>query len=123
MVRCKSIKSHIEHQLFIPLTLKIFLATSIKQVTRCLKDFLNITFAREIAVASTVKSLSVHSGNTFYLLVLFNLQIIASLCLHKSRLSKYLYNLNKLGDVIVSVYMDDIIISGNDFLFLQKSPR
>ncbi|MBF5039384.1 hypothetical protein INP77_07765 [Methylophilus sp. 13] len=39
--------------------------------------------------------------------------IIASLCLFKSTLGKYLENIHKRENVIVSVYVDDIIVSSS----------
>jgi len=117
----KALKSHIGHRFFIHLDIKDFFGSiNRSRVTRCLKDFFEYTIAREIAVASTVRL--PESSIRKYILPFGFVQspIIASICLHKSRLSKCLYNLNKLDGVIVSVYMDDIIISGNDFTSLQK---
>lgn len=114
----QALRSHIKNQFFIHLDIRDFYGcVNRSRVTRCLKEFFGYTVARDIAVASTVKL--PESSATKYILPFGFVQspIIASLCLYKSGLNKYLSNLRKQ---VVSVYMDDIIISGNDIELLQK---
>jgi hypothetical protein len=72
------------------------------------------------AIASTVRL--PESINKKYVLPFGFVQspIIASLCLQKSGLGKYLNVLSKKTDISVSVYMDDIIISGDNSSALEK---
>ena len=111
----KALRSHINNSFFARLDIEDFFGCINKsRVTRCLKDYLPYETARKIAVASTV----LHPVNqtTKYTLPFGFVQspIIASMCLHKSRLGKVLHEVHNSTDHLVSVYMDDIIISGND---------
>lgn len=74
--------------------------------------------AREFAKLSTVKK---PNSTQETLPFGFNQSpIIASLCLQNSNLGSMLNHLNKVNNVKVSVYMDDIIISSNNKDKLQK---
>ncbi|WP_162475321.1 reverse transcriptase domain-containing protein [Candidatus Erwinia dacicola] len=88
-----------------------FESTSQSRVTRELKTIIPYEQAREIAKISTVrvpnskeKKFSIPYGYP-------QSPILASLCLHNSYAGGILDAINKSGDVIVSVYMDDIIFS------------
>jgi hypothetical protein len=117
----KALKVHIENKFFIHLDIKDFFGCiNRSRVTRCLKGFYSYENSRAIAIASTVRL--PESINKKYILPFGFVQspIIASLCLQKSGLGKYLNVLSKKPDVSVSVYMDDIIISGNNSSALKK---
>ena len=85
-----------------------------------MKSFFGYKIAREIAEKSTVQC--PHSNVKKYVLPFGFVQspILASFCLHKSRLGVYLDKLYESGDFKVSVYMDDIIISGKNLEYLKE---
>jgi hypothetical protein len=108
-----ALKSHINNTFFIHADIQDFFgAINKSRVTRNLKSFFGYKIAREIAEKSTVQC--PHSNVKKYVLPFGFVQspILASFCLHKSRLGVYLDKLYDSGDFKVSVYMDDIIISG-----------
>lgn len=118
----KALKSHIEHHFFIHLDIKDFFGSiNRSRITRCLKEYFEYSIAREIAITSTVRL--PHNPVKKYILPFGFVQspIIASICLHKCRLHTYLQNLSTIEDIAVSIYVDDIIISGNDAAFLTKT--
>ncbi len=118
----KALKSHTGHQFFIHLDIKDFFGSiNRSKITRCLKRYFGYTAAREIAEKSTVIDPS--SRTKRYILPFGFVQspIIASICLDKSRLNKHLCHLCNSQDIAVSVYVDDIIISGDNFHFLTKA--
>jgi hypothetical protein len=82
------------------------------RVTRCLKPWFCYADAREMASESVVKRPGPHGFVLPYGFV--QSPILASLALDKSKLGSYLRKLNGRSDLKVSVYVDDIIISGDD---------
>lgn len=117
----KALKSHTGHQFFIHLDIKDFFGSiNRSRITRCLKRYFGYTSAREIAEKSTV--MLPNNALKKYILPFGFVQspIIASICLDNSGLSKCLYHLSKTPEIAVSIYVDDIIISGNDSLFLKQ---
>jgi len=119
----KALKIHKENSFFIHLDIQDFFGHINKsRVTRCLKSFLGYERARKIAKESTVNIFKKTSKKTISILPFGFVQspIIASLCFHKSKLGKYLHNINGKHGVYVSVYMDDIIVSSPNKLNLEK---
>lgn len=110
----KALQSHKHNKYFLHLDIKDFFGNiNRSRVTRCLKPYFSYDIAREIAIESTVRS-PVPNANKYILPFGFvQSPIIASICLSKSALGKYLRTLSKNSDFVVSVYMDDIIISAN----------
>lgn len=82
------------------------------RITRCLKSWFSYVDAREMASESVVKRPGVEGFALPYGFV--QSPVLASLALEKSKLGAYLGKLNGRGDLRVSVYVDDIIISGDD---------
>jgi hypothetical protein len=116
-----ALKSHINNTFFIHADIQNFFgAINKSRVTRNLKSFFGYKIAREIAEKSTVQC--PHSNVKEYVLPFGFVQspILASFCLHKSRLGVYLDKLYESGDFKVSVYMDDIIISGKNLEYLKE---
>lgn len=109
-----AMKAHCSNTCFIHLDIKNFFgAINKSRVTRCLKRHFGYSDARLIARESTVK----HPTNPKKYILPFGFvqsPIIASICLFKSSLGKHLNKLSFTKDVVVSVYMDDIIISMED---------
>lgn len=110
----RALKSHLQDQYFIHVDIDNFFGNiNRSKVTRALKSFFSYDLARRISIDSTVRL--PETSEIKYILPFGFIQspVIASLCLYKSRLGTYLENLAHKG-IMVSVYMDDIIISGND---------
>lgn len=117
----KALKSHLHHNYFLHLDISNFFGSfNRSRVTRCLKGLFSYDQSRGMALQSTVKNPS-SSPNDFILPFGFvQSPIIASLCLAKSRLGKYLGAINANPIFSVSVYMDDIIISSDVLEELQS---
>jgi len=93
---------------------KFFNSINRSRVTHSLKELFVYKTAREYTLASTVK----HPAKSplKYMLPYGFVQspILASLSLRFSALGRKLDNLSRAASIQVSVYMDDIIVSGND---------
>lgn len=111
----RALQKHIKHKFFIHLDIQNFFGQINKsRVTRSLKEHLSYEKAREISVESTVR-LPISTEIKFILPFGFvQSPIIASVCLNKSALGRYLSRLEHRKGFAVSVYMDDILVSGND---------
>ncbi len=110
----EALKSHLNSSSFVHLDIQNFFGSINKtRVTRCLKGLFSYVEARAIANASTV----IHPDEQKLILPFGFVQspILASLCLAKSALGRCIHELpTKYGDLVVSVYVDDIILSCND---------
>ncbi|CVF69600.1 TPA: reverse transcriptase domain-containing protein [Serratia liquefaciens] len=108
-------RKHINSEYFALIDIKSFFeSTSQSRVTRELKHIFPYKDARKIAKLSTVRNPMVH-GTKFIIPYGYpQSPILATLCLHKSYCGGLFSSINKSGNVLLSVYMDDIIISGND---------
>lgn len=108
----KALKKHLKSTSFINLDIKNFYGSINKsRVTRCVKKFFGYEKARFIAKESTVRH-PINKDKKFMLPFGFvQSPILASLCLSKSHLGIYINKLHAQSETIVSVYMDDIIIS------------
>lgn len=113
----EAIKIHTKHKHFIRTDIKSFFPSISKnRIIRVLKKNFSYSFkdAARIAEGSTV---STGEGKTSLPYGFPQSPLLATLALYKSYLGKYLDELNKKKDILVSVYMDDIIISwDNDSL-------
>lgn len=108
-----AIKAHIGNDLFSKLDLKKFFNQINKsRITRNLKEILGYEKSRVIAAESTV--ILPRSRPVKYILPYGFVQspIIASLCLRKSHIGSFLDKVVNTGVFCVSIYVDDIIISG-----------
>jgi hypothetical protein len=115
----KALHSHVKNAYFSHIDIKDFFGSINKsRVTRCLKVYMPYDEARKIAVSSTV--LLPESSERKFILPFGFVQspIIASICLRESKLGKVLHELHKTNSVTVTVYMDDIIISGDNLDYL-----
>lgn len=106
---------HKSDKIFVHLDIKKFFNSINKsRITRSLKTLFDYSTSRKYALQSTVK----HPKKlpTTYILPYGFVQspILASLCLRQSALGIKINNISKFSLVRISVYMDDIIISGND---------
>ncbi len=103
---------HIKSQYFVHLDLSNFFSSVNKsKITRSLKDIVGYKEARTIAIESTVRK--PRDTTNKYILPFGFVQspIIASICLHRSKLGQTLCELQNNKNTFVSVYVDDIIIS------------
>jgi hypothetical protein len=82
------------------------------RITRCLKSWFSYPDAREMASESVVKRPGLEGFVLPYGFV--QSPVLASLALGKSRLGTFLRKLYDRVDLRVSVYVDDIIISGDN---------
>ena len=90
-----------------------FGSVSRSRVSRVLKEFFSHADARRFATASTVQ----HPDDATRQILPYGFiqsPLLASLALHKSGLGKYLDQLHRDRRLVVTVYVDDIIVSGND---------
>ncbi|HMW40360.1 MAG TPA: reverse transcriptase domain-containing protein [Saprospiraceae bacterium] len=112
----RALHEHKKHKFFIHLDIQNFFGQiNRSRVTRSLKEYIAYEKAREIAVESTVRL--PESAEVKYILPFGFVQspIIASLCLSKSALGRYLTRLAQQKEYVVSIYMDDILVSANNF--------
>lgn len=119
----QALMKHLKNRYFIHLDIQNFFGQiNRSRITRSLKEHIPYNRAREIAIESTVRLPD--SPTIKYILPFGFVQspIIASMCLKKSALGRHLSRLESQKDFIVSVYMDDILVSSNN-LEGNKAPR
>ncbi|WP_449550383.1 reverse transcriptase domain-containing protein [Lelliottia amnigena] len=118
----KAARLHLKSDFLAVIDIKqFFQSTSRSRITRVLKAYFTYSQAREISKLSTVRN---QTGTPQQHVLPFGFvqsPILATLCLDKSHLGSLLRRLNKHPDVKLSVYMDDVIISSNDFVQLQTA--
>lgn len=109
----KALQAHLTNSSFARLDIRNFFGSISKtRVTRCLKSVFPYSKAREKANISTV--LHPSSGKSILPFGFVQSPILASLCLHQSALGQHLQKLSREKEIVVSVYVDDIILSSND---------
>lgn len=116
----RALRSHLHNSLFVHVDIRNFFGSINRtRVTRCLKDLFGYADARKMANVSTV----IHPNNRHYILPFGFVQspVIASLCLVKSALGSVLHEIVNDDNFAVSVYVDDIVLSGNDKELLQQA--
>jgi hypothetical protein len=109
----KAIGAHVHNTVFAHLDIQDFFGhINASRVTRWLKPLVGYSKAREFAKASTVA----HPDHGGVVLPFGFVQspILASLCLFHSALGRCIVELPQELGVLVSVYMDDIIVSAAD---------
>lgn len=108
----EALRKHIASRLFIKADIhQFFNQINRTRVTRNLRDILgSYKLARSFADDSLVRLPNVKETITILPYGFVQSPIIASLCLYRSALGRYLDHLSKDG-FTVSVYMDDIVIS------------
>lgn len=107
-----ALRSHTKHKCFVRLDIEDFFGSvSLTRVTRCLVPLFGYAGARRMARASTVNH-PVERGRTMLPYGYVQSPLLASLALSESALGKRLAAMAQW--LTVSVYVDDIILSGND---------
>src|SRR5262249_22936156 len=109
-----ALQAHLGSQIFFRVDIDDFFG-SIKRsrITRVLKPLFGYEQAREWAIASSVQ----FPGDPKRTILPFGFvqsPLLASLCLRESALGRFLERVHKKGDVKVSVYVDDIVLSSSD---------
>ncbi|HHQ4467759.1 TPA: reverse transcriptase domain-containing protein [Aeromonas veronii] len=106
---------HLDDHFFCHLDISNFFGSiSRTRITRALKDKLGYDIARNIAKLSTVP---VSNNQPFSHCLPYGFiqsPIIASICLAQSHLGESIIKIENKCDVRISLYMDDLIVSGKD---------
>ncbi|MGM8413564.1 reverse transcriptase domain-containing protein [Enterobacter hormaechei subsp. xiangfangensis] len=114
-------KMHSKSDFFALVDIKNFFnCTTQSRVTRELKKFIPYAEARRLAKLSTVKIASIQPIKRAVPYGFPQSPILASLCLNNSHAGSVINRIIKSGHVRISVYMDDVILSGNDITILKK---
>lgn len=117
-----AIKRHVASTLFCSVDIEgFFTSINRSRVTRVLKRYFGYDVAREFAKDSVVRLTG--DDESQYILPFGFVQspIIASVCLDESTLGRALHTLASSSAVVVSVYVDDIILSSDDPHLLQRA--
>ena len=111
----EALKIHLENQFFATIDITDFFGyISRSRITRSLKSRLSYDLARKIAKVSTVKAIETYPHSHHLPYGFIQSPLLASICLYDSTLGKLLDSINKNNLAIISVYMDDIVISSNN---------
>lgn len=111
----RALREHTKHKFFLHLDIKNFFGQiNRSRITRSLKGYFSYKEAREIAVESTVRQPELSEAKYILPFGFVQSPIIASVCLSKSALGRYLSRLGRRKGFSVSVYMDDILVSCDD---------
>lgn len=114
-------KLHSKNNFFALIDIKNFFnCTTQSRVTRELKKFIPYADARRLTKLSTVKIPNVQPIKRAVPYGFPQSPILASLCLNNSHAGSVINSIIKAGHVRISVYMDDIILSGNDVTILKQ---
>lgn len=109
-----ALRAHLASTWFVKLDIADFFGSvSRSRIARLLKEFAPYRDALRMATSSTVR----HPTEVDRLMLPYGFvqsPVIASLALAKSALGKYLRTLHSEQDLVVTVYMDDVIVSSVD---------
>lgn len=114
-------KLHTRSKFFALIDIKNFFnCTTQSRVTRELKKFIPYADARKLAKLSTVKIPNIQTIKRAVPYGFPQSPILASLCLNNSHAGGVINRIIKAGYVRISVYMDDIILSGDNINILNQ---
>ena|SRR5579859_766418 len=109
-----AIQSHLGNSRFIRFDIQDFFGSINRtRVTRCLKQLVPYSEARAWATRSTVRD-PVFNGKTHIPYGFVQSQVLSSICLFSSALGRYLHRIQGKHGLVVSVYVDDVIVSACD---------
>ena len=115
----EALRMHLKHDCFLRIDIQDFFGSINRtRVTRCLKGKFSYPTARAYANASTVPDPKVKR-----MIVPFGFvqsQIVAAMCLAESALGLYLDKLAVNPAIVLTVYVDDIIVSSSDKALLER---
>ncbi|PXX41257.1 MULTISPECIES: reverse transcriptase domain-containing protein [Burkholderia] len=110
-----ALKSHLGQSRFIHVDIRDFFGSiNRSRVTRALKGLYSYDEAREIANLSTVRHPEGRERRFILPYGFVQSTLLASVCLRKSALGNFLKRISVEDGVVVSVYVDDIVISLNE---------
>lgn len=105
----RALETHLKNHIFFRVDFHHFFdSISANRITRNLNGYMSFDKAREIAKLSTVPNPK--NGRPILPFGFVQSPVLASLCLHKSSVGKFLCRLSTKG-YLVTVYVDDIIVS------------
>lgn len=108
----EALKSHTANTYFIHLDIrKFFNSINRSRITRSLVPLFGYDLAREIAINSTVKNPDLDGKRYMLPFGFVQSPLLASICLRNSKLGRVLHEIHSRDESVVSVYVDDIIIS------------
>lgn len=114
-----ALRRHTKHLYFLKADIANFFGSiSRSRLSRTLKEYVGHAQALSMATASTVRNPK-DATKTFLPYGFVQSPVLASLVLHKSGLGSFLDAIHKDRKLAVTVYVDDIIISGNDLNRLE----
>ncbi len=109
-----ALRRHLRYKYFVRFDIEDFFGRINRtRVTRCLRGYFGHANAREMADRSTVRH-PTEKGRWVLPFGFVQSPLLASVALSKSRLGAVLESIEKARGLQVSVYVDDIIVSGDD---------
>ncbi|QFU21267.1 hypothetical protein FM038_003310 [Shewanella eurypsychrophilus] len=112
----QALKSHENDLFFASIDISDFFGSiGRSRITRALKTKLGYKDSREIALLSTVKHHTAKQHSHSLPFGYVQSPLIASLCLYESKLGAVLAEYHKHSAINVSIYMDDIVMSGSSY--------
>lgn len=116
-----ALSSHLSNLYYLHLDIQDFFGSISKnRVTRALRKIVGHETAREYAKTSTVYHPSSRAKKTILPFGFIQSQLLASVCLRDSALGRFLDKISKSQDFVVSVYVDDIVVSSSDLAKLNE---
>lgn len=116
-----ALSSHLSNLYYLHLDIQDFFGSISKnRVTRALRKIVGHETAREYAKTSTVYHPSSREKKTILPFGFIQSQLLASVCLRDSALGRFLDKISKSQDFVVSVYVDDIVVSSSDLSKLNE---
>ncbi len=122
----RALEQHLNSQYFLHLDIVDFFGNfNRSRITRSLKKFYpDYDSRRQIAIESTVRLPDANIGEYILPYGFVQSPILASICLEQSKLGGLLKKISNQLEAEVTVYMDDIVVSGNNLdnlrLLLEK---
>ncbi len=117
-----ALECHLNNEFFIHMDIKSFFnSVSRTRVIRAIKPYLGYKKAKQIADFSTVRLPDETDTKHFLPYGFAQSPILASICLHSSKLGKLLKQLSSTERMRLSVYVDDIILSSNSKSCLEHA--
>ena len=115
----EALKLHLGSTIFCHLDIKDFFGSvNRSRITRSLKPFFGYAHAREMANDSTVQH-PVEKGRYMLPYGFVQSPLLASLAFYDSALGRCLSDISERG-LLVSIYVDDLVISGNDLSLINE---
>lgn len=116
----EALRYHLGSSFFLHLDIKDFFGSvNRSRITRCLKPRFGYKRAREMANSSTVQHPKI-KGRYILPYGFVQSSLLASLAFCESALGRYIQEIERESALLVSVYVDDIVVSGSDPAALER---